>query len=1666
MKRIVKLTACAVALFLLLTTQKAHPQLADSPWPMFRHDPQHTGRSQYVVSDSLELTWTFKTKESIQNEPVIGSDGTIYLVSYREGIYALRPDGSKIWEYKLENSGYYGFTTSPVLNVDGTIYVGGGNPDGGSALYAFSPDGTIKWKFRTGRGYVIIDSSPLIDFDGTIYIGSADDTLFAVNPNGTLKWKYGVSGSITSSPALGHNGNIHFISADGNLYSMKPNGTFAWKIKVIDDPYYPTYDIHPMVGSDGVIYCTYQPYSSVEVKLQAINQDGTLKWKSNLAGEMIALGASGNLYFSDGMSYLYSLLPNSEINWKIKQNADFISMDNNDVLYAAIGPRNNAPGRNPDTLYAINPNSTSRWKIGLGNKLTSPPVIDSDGTIYVAVESSGPNEGKLCCLKASKTGTPDLAVDDVFFDPVDGTNVGAEINISAVIKDVTNTSSARCLVSFYYDNRENLIDTVSIYVPYGGDANARVKWYTQNYEPKNYQVIVEISNAKPTETNTNNNTYSIVYPIYPTIQSRINTANDGDTLWVEAGTYFENIQLKNHVLVKSKMGTEKTILNGKGVASVVSASWLQNSATLEGFTITNGKGVPYGGGVYIERGGANIKGNIIKNNTAAQGGGIFIIGIINASYPNNPLISQNIITENDADRGEAILTNNSQARIYNNTIVANGEIVNGQRTGDGIWSEGVYFPTPDIRNCIIWDNGDDMTGNPFAGGAIASYSCIEDGDPGTGNISTDPLFVDLENGNYHLQAIINGYPQNSPCIDAGTGTDPDGTPADMGAFWVAQSGMFATISGTITNAVTGNPIEGAMLILSGPESDTTWSDNNGIYRFMVQGGSGYSIEVSALNYQTASKQNISAAAGETTVVDFALQPYLEPPKHLQATVSPGKVTLEWQPPVSTMQEELAFDDGSFENAMGWDNMQGIAANGPFQPSNYPVSIDIARVAFNGERGGDPFKVHIYLDPSGVADRPSSTMLAGSVGPLSISSSGTFQDVDLRPLNLTLNSGRFFIGIQQLGSNPMWILFDESGSGDNSFIDSNLDGIFSPLNELDPPESAVFAIRAVVSSQSILGNGLAVKAPEVEGVRKLTRIDDKTNKYRGGTREITFITLKEKRGRENIIISATKSGVFIATYFTLTGYNLYRSQSSPVELSGANRIASVSQEVTSYEDTDVVGGQTYYYVVTAIYEAGESEPSNQVEATIPTGGPGPTVRIEPIFKEIQIHQSGTISVILDSVDNLGSYEFTIHYDPQIIQIANQEDVKLGPFLGSTGRTVSPVGPIVDNDSGKVTFGAFSFGNNPAPSIDRGGVLATISWTAQDSGVTVLDLSDIKLTHPDGSEIPNVKAIHGQINVSQCYWADVDCDGDVDIVDIQLVAGRWNCSCGDPCYDPRYDIDDDCDIDIVDIQRVAGQWGWPNLHGTGFLGKIATAGENGLGQILALRIEPKGNDKHGDWLIDVVVENATDLSAFQFDLVFNNLVKVKEVHLGELMANSENNVVVLEPKIDQASGKLAFGAFSYGKEQGVSGSGVLAHIRFESKSDGEQPLKLENVQFTDRWGNLLPVAEIANATIGKDALLAIPKTFTLGQNYPNPFNPTTTITFGIPDQSGQSVKVNLSIYNLNGQLIKTLLDEDKQPGHYTFEWDGTDEKGQQVSTGLYFYSIEAGNYRATKKMIFTK
>ncbi len=128
--------------------------------------------------------------------------------------------------------------------------------------------------------------------------------------------------------------------------------------------------------------------------------------------------------------------------------------------------------------------------------------------------------------------------------------------------------------------------------------------------------------------------------------------------------------------------------------------------------------------------------------------------------------------------------------------------------------------------------------------------------------------------------------------------------------------------------------------------------------------------------------------------------------------------------------------------------------------------------------------------------------------------------------------------------------------------------------------------------------------------------------------------------------------------------------------------------------------------------------------------------------------------------------------------------------------------------------------------------------------------------------------------------------------------------------------------------------------------------------------------------------------------------------------------------------------------------------KEKEDGS--IELENIQVCDTKGELLKV------DTAYESKKEIPSDFSLSQNYPNPFNPETYIDFTIPNEA----EVSLRIYNVKGQLVKTLVQERMSPGNHTIRWDGRNESGEKVSSGVYFYRLTLGEKSIIKKMVLLK
>ena len=118
-------------------------------------------------------------------------------------------------------------------------------------------------------------------------------------------------------------------------------------------------------------------------------------------------------------------------------------------------------------------------------------------------------------------------------------------------------------------------------------------------------------------------------------------------------------------------------------------------------------------------------------------------------------------------------------------------------------------------------------------------------------------------------------------------------------------------------------------------------------------------------------------------------------------------------------------------------------------------------------------------------------------------------------------------------------------------------------------------------------------------------------------------------------------------------------------------------------------------------------------------------------------------------------------------------------------------------------------------------------------------------------------------------------------------------------------------------------------------------------------------------------------------------------------------------------------------------------------------------TDVWTKNAPLPGDNSAPfttdVNQEPLFSVPATFELLQNYPNPFNPSTRIKYAISEQT----RVTLKVFNVIGQQVATLVDEVQSAGNYVAKFDAVG-----LSTGVYFYKLDAGSFTSVKKMVLVK
>lgn len=349
-----------------------------------------------------------------------------------------------------------------------------------------------------------------------------------------------------------------------------------------------------------------------------------------------------------------------------------------------------------------------------------------------------------------------------------------------------------------------------------------------------------------------------------------------------------------------------------------------------------------------------------------------------------------------------------------------------------------------------------------------------------------------------------------------------------------------------------------------------------------------------------------------------------------------------------------------------------------------------------------------------------------------------------------------------------------------------------------------------------------------------------------------------------------------------------------------------------------------------------------------------------------------------------------------------------------------------------------------------------------------------------------------------WIDYDNDRDLDVYITNYWGGMPNglpnelyrnddgnftrITSGDLVTDESFslasvwqDFDNDGDLDVYVATEVGQNNNYYSNNGDGTFTKVTNSVVTNTNLAATWGATAGDYDNDGDMDIFAPTLGPEKNSVFRKNLLFRNDLA---------NGNSWINITC----VGMLSNKAAIGAKVHARAI-INGNSVwqMREISTQNSFNGHNSLrvhfglgnaaKIEELVFqwpsgvvdvmtdvdVNQFITVTETASLAKAPGSSDSeISALPNKFALHQNYPNPFNPTTTIRYALPADA----RIVLTVYNAAGQQVKTLVNALQSAGEKTIQWDGIDDRGEKVSSGIYLYKLKAGNFIQTRKMILMK
>jgi len=423
------------------------------------------------------------------------------------------------------------------------------------------------------------------------------------------------------------------------------------------------------------------------------------------------------------------------------------------------------------------------------------------------------------------------------------------------------------------------------------------------------------------------------------------------------------------------------------------------------------------------------------------------------------------------------------------------------------------------------------------------------------------------------------------------------------------------------------------------------------------------------------------------------------------------------------------------------------------------------------------------------------------------------------------------------------------------------------------------------------------------------------------------------------------------------------------------------------------------------------------------------------------KSRLVPVTLKNTDPVYGVQFTLGWNDSILVI---DSIRLAPSVADFS-----IRENLGDTPGEVKVLLFHLENDSIPTGTED--IVNIFFSVDSLASCGLDVPLVLSEATEAINFPDVESrvlttVHGSFYVD-CF-GDVTLDKIIDVADVVSLVGYI---LGTIQYDVRQeetaDVNQDAVIDVGDLVGII------NI----ILGRpIEAPGIGFSAPLVVVDLDLDGLKKGTDDRIYVHSEEIVPVAGVQLKLEYDP----DQLSFSSPLVTDRSSDFIIQYK-DEGKGELILVMYNLSGGAIEPGAGNIISLPAKLKPglEGDPEIDIKEAIVADPGAAVIPVGKKGTR---------LPVDFRLAQNYPNPFNPSTTIEFELSAETGYDLTVHttLRIYNVLGRKIKTLVDQIKTPGVYQVEWDGTDETGNRVSSGVYFYQLKAGDHKETKKMVLMK